>query len=64
MALRTLMLRKKIDTRKKEYEALLAKDAEFEARNAELEKAIEEAETEEEQNTVREAVEGFETEMT
>ena len=56
------MLRKKIDTRKKEYEALLAKDSEFEARNAELEKAIEEAETEDEQETVREAVEGFEAE--
>lgn len=62
MALKTLMLRKKIDTRKKEYEALLAKDSEFEARNAELEKAIEEAETEDEQETVREAVEGFEAE--
>ena len=62
MALKTLMLRKKIDTRKKEYEALLTKDSEFEARNAELEKAIEEAETEDEQETVREAVEGFEAE--
>lgn len=62
MALKTLMLRKKIDTKKKEYEALLAKDSEFEARNAELEKAIEEAETEDEQETVREAVEGFEAE--
>lgn len=62
MALKTLMLKKKIDTRKKEYEALLAKDSEFEARNAELEKAIEEAETEDEQETVREAVEGFEAE--
>ena len=56
------MLRKKIDEKRKALNALLEKDAEFEARSAEIEQSIEEAETEEEQGVVEEAVEGFEAE--
>lgn len=62
MALKALMLRKQIDTKKKELSALRAKDAEFTTREAEIETAINEAETEEERNTVTEAVEAFEAE--
>ena len=45
MALKTLLLRKRIDNKKNELEALKAKD--FSAREAELKQAIEEVETEE-----------------
>ena len=62
MALKALMLRKQIDTKKKELSALRAKDAEFVTREAEIETAINEAETEEERSTVTEAVEAFEAE--
>lgn len=62
MALKALMLRKQIDGKKKELSALRAKDAEFVTREAEIEAAINEAETEEERNTVTEAVEAFEAE--
>ena len=62
MALKALMLRKQIDTKKKELSALRAKDAEFVTREAEIETAINEAETEEERNAVTEAVEAFEAE--
>lgn len=53
------MLRKKIDSKKKELEALRAKDAEFATREAELEAAIEEAETDEERSAVDEEIETF-----
>lgn len=59
MALKALMLRKKIDQKKKELEALRAKDAEFQTREAELETAIGEAESEEEQRTVTESIDAF-----
>lgn len=59
MALRVLLLRKKIEGKKKELEKLSAMDAELETRAAELETAIEETETDEE----REAVEGMITEF-
>lgn len=59
MALKALMLRKKIDQKKKELEALRAKDAEFTTREAELETAIAEAETDEEQRTVTEEIDSF-----
>jgi HK97 family phage major capsid protein len=59
MALKALMLRKKIDQKKKELEALRAKDAEFQTREAELETAIAEAETDEEQRTVTEEIDSF-----
>lgn len=62
MALRALMLRKKIDGKQKELEALRAKDEEFITREAELEAAIEEAETDEEQAAVTEAVDSFNNE--
>ena len=62
MALRVLMLRKKIDDKKKELEALRKKEEEFKTREADLEKAIEEAETDEEQKLVEEEVGKFETE--
>lgn len=62
MALKVLMLRKKINTKTKELEALRAKDAEFETREAELETSINEAETEEERSAVDEAIDAFNTE--
>lgn len=61
MALKALMLRKKIDDKKKELEALRASNN-FEQREAELEKAIEEAETDEEKAAVEEEVAKFEGE--
>lgn len=64
MALKAIMLRSKIDKKRSELNTLLEKDADFEAREAELEQAIEEAQTEEEQQTVSEQVEAFETEKT
>ena len=62
MALKALMLKKEIDTRRKSLEALNAKTEEFAKREADLEKSIEEAETEDEKRTVTEAIENFETE--
>lgn len=62
MALKALMLRKKIDTKKKELEALRAKDADFEKRESELTASIEEASTDEETQAVNEEIEKFETE--
>lgn len=62
MALKALILRKKIDEAKKKLDALRAKDAEFESRQAEIVKAIEEAETEEDTATVEEAADAFEGE--
>ena len=62
MALKALMLRKKIDEKKKNLEELRGKDAEFEKREADLEQSIEEAQTEEEKTTVEEEVEKFEGE--
>lgn len=60
MALRTLMTKKELDQKRKALEALLRKDAEMKTRNAELEAAIMEAETEEEKAFVREAIDAFE----
>lgn len=62
MALKQIMLRKKINKKRSELEELRKKDADFEKREAELETAIGEAETEEEQQTVTEEVEKFEEE--
>lgn len=62
MALRALMLRKKIDDKKKELEEVRKAAAGFEKREAELEQAIEEAESEEEKKTVEDAVTEFEGE--
>lgn len=60
--LRTLMLRKELDDKTKMLTALRAKDAEFERRQAELETAIAEAETEEQKNVVREAIDAYDNE--
>lgn len=62
MALKAIMLRSKIDKKRSELNALLEKDADFEAREAELEQAIAEAQTEEEQQVVSEQVDTFEQE--
>ena len=62
MALKILMLRSKMDRLNKELEALREKDAEFAAREAELEQAVNEAATEEEEKVVADNVEQFETE--
>ena len=57
MALKSLLLRKKLDEKRKALEALREKDAEFVTRESELSKAIEEM-TEENTQEEREAVEG------
>ena len=62
MALRALMLRSKIDKKTAELEQLRAKDEDFKTREAELEKAISEASTDEEQEAVQAEVEKFEEE--
>lgn len=62
MALRQLMLKRNLDKRKEELEGLRKKDADFALREAELEKAIDEATTQEEQDTVSESIEAFEKE--
>ena len=62
MALKALMLKRSIDKKKEELAALIEKDQSFEAREAELETAINEANTEEEQQAVSEEVEAFEAE--
>lgn len=62
MALRTLMLKKNLDNKRKALDELLQKDAEFEARNAELEKSIEEVVTDEERSAVEEAINAYEEE--
>lgn len=62
MALKALMLRKKINDAKAALENARAKDADFEKREAEIEASINEAETEEEKQAVEEAVASFETE--
>lgn len=59
MALKALMLRKKIDMKNKDLEALRAKETDFATREAELEQAISEAETDEEQAAVNEAIDTF-----
>lgn len=62
MALKQIMLRHKIDQKKKELAALRAKDLEFEKRESEIATSIEEAKTEEEQKVVEEEVEKFDAE--
>ena len=64
MALRQIMLSRQIEQKKKELEALRDLDASFETREADITKAIEEAQTDEEQKAVEEEVEKFDTEKT
>lgn len=56
MALRQIMLSRKIEQKKKELESLREKDQDFQKREEELEQAIEEAKTDEEQKAVEEEV--------
>lgn len=63
MALKTLLLRKKITDAKKKLDDLRAKDADFETRKAELEASINEAQTDEERSAVEEAVDAFDTDQ-
>lgn len=62
MALRTLMLKKRLDDKRKELETLRAVD--FSQREAELEKSIEETTTDEERSFVDSEIEKFEAERT
>lgn len=62
MALKVLMLRKKLNDARKALDALRAKDDEFATRETELEKSIEEAQSDEERTAVEEEVETFTTE--
>lgn len=64
MALKAIMLRNRIDKKMSELEELRNKDEEFSTREAELEAAISEAVTEEEQQVVSEQVDAFDTEKT
>lgn len=60
MALKALMIRKRLNDARKALDALRAKDAEFETREAELTKAIDEAETEEERSAVEAEIDQYE----
>ena len=62
MALKALLLKKQIDNKRKALDELRKKDAEFATREAELTKAIDEVETEEQRSAVDELVTAFETE--
>ena len=64
MALKAMMLRRSIENKKAQLEELRAKDAEFETREAEIEAAINEAASEEEETAVNEAVEKFDADKT
>lgn len=64
MALKTLMLRKRLTDAKKELEAVRANDEAFVTREAELETSISEVNTEEERDAVSEAIDSFEAEKT
>lgn len=63
MALRALVLGKKLQTKRSELEKLMEAKADLEKRSAELEASIEEAETEEDQKVVEEEAEKLETEV-
>lgn len=60
--LKVLMLRKKIDDAKKALAKVMENASALETREAEIEQAIAEAETDEEKQTVTEAIDGFEAE--
>ena len=62
MALKVLLLRKQKENKEKELTALRAKDAEFETRETELTKAIDEVENDEQRAAIEEMVTAFETE--
>lgn len=62
MALRVLMTKKKLDQKKNELEEVRNQQASFLVRESDLEKAIEEAISEEEKKVVEEEIEKYETE--
>ena len=62
MALKALMIKRKLDDAKKALEELRSKDADFAKREEELETSIEEAQTDEEKKAVEEEIEKFEEE--
>ena len=64
MALRALMLKKEIDSKRKALDALVKEDENFESRSAELEAAIEEIESDEQREAVDGMITEFETERT
>lgn len=59
MALKAIMIAKKLEMKRSAFDELVAKDSEFETRSAEIEKAIGEAKTEDEQKAVEEALEKY-----
>lgn len=64
MALKTLMLRRKIDTKKTELNALREKDAEFKKREEGLTAAVDEATTDDDQAAVDKEIEKYDKELT
>lgn len=64
MALKQIMLSRKIEQKKEELRSLMEKDSAFQTRETELEQAIAEAATEEEQKAVEEEVNTFDSEKT
>lgn len=62
MALRVLMTKKRLDTKKNELEEIRKQLADFSVRETEIEKAIEEANTDEEKAVVEEEIEKFDNE--
>lgn len=64
MALKTIMLRRDIEKKQAELDALREKDAEFETREADLEIAIGEAESDEQRDAVANEVETFDSDKT
>lgn len=64
MALKQIMLSRKIEQKKEELSSLMEKDSAFQTREAEIEQAIAEAVTEEEQKAVEEEVNAFDSEKT
>lgn len=62
MALKTIMLRKRLEENKTKLEELREKEADFKTREQELEVSISEAKTEEEKTAVDSEIEKFETE--
>ena len=62
MALKKLMIRKQLETKKAELEALRARETDFEAREKELEASIEEVTSQEERDAVMEEIDKFEAE--
>ena len=63
MALKVLLLRKQLENKRRELADLVAKDADFAKREAEMEAAIDEITSDEQVSTVQEAVDCLRTEM-